>query len=92
MKSDPNYPLLMFILLEKSMFYLPPILCWIKPLFQHEACNHGRFEIVQLLLDNGAYIDIPGCDHDTPLHDAIANNRIEVAEFLITKGASLDVR
>ena len=59
---------------------------------QHEACNHGCLEIVQLLLDSGAFIDVPGCDHDTPLHDAIANSRLEVAEFLISKGASLDVR
>ena len=51
---------------------------------QHEACNHGFTEVVELLLQNGAYIDdVAGDDMDTPLHDAVSNNHIEVVKCLL---------
>ncbi|KAJ8025173.1 BRCA1-associated RING domain protein 1 [Holothuria leucospilota] len=59
---------------------------------KHEACNHGFVPIVATLLDNGALINMPGFDNDSPLHDAVHNNRPEVVRLLIERGASLDVR
>ena len=49
--------------------------------------------IVELLLDHGAMIDVPGgFDHDVPLHDAVANGRVTIARLLVSRGASLDAR
>ena len=59
---------------------------------QHEACNHGYTDIVRLLLDHGAVINMPGFDHDTPLHDAVSNYRVECVKLLVSRGASLTGR
>jgi len=60
---------------------------------QHEACNHGHVAIAEMLLDNGALIDLlGGLDHDTPLHDAVANSRSEVVRLLVQRGAPLTAR
>ena len=59
---------------------------------QHEACNHGHLAVVKLLLDNGALVNIPGLDNDTPLHDAVVNNHVEVASLLISRGANSKLR
>ena len=59
---------------------------------QHEACNHGHVDIVKLFLDNDALINIPGCDNDTPLHDAVANGRLKVVKLLVARGAVLTAR
>ena len=61
-------------------------------LFQHEACNHGYTEVAKLLLDNGAMINVPGADNDTPLHDAVSNGRIDCVKLLVSRGASHTVR
>jgi hypothetical protein len=62
-------------------------------LLQHEACNHGYVNIAEMLLDNGAIVDLlGGPEHETPLHDAVANGRLEVARLLVERGASLNAR
>jgi len=45
----------------------------------HEAANHGHAEVVSYLLDNGANINAPGMDGDTPLHDAVENDHFTVS-------------
>ena len=60
--------------------------------FQHEACNRGHAAVARMLLDNGAMMNVPGLDNDTPLHDAVSNGRIDCVKLLISRGASLSAR
>ena len=69
-----------------------PIFCLTYFSFQHEACNHGHVDIVELFLDHNALINIPGLDNDTPLHDAVANGRLKVVKLLVARGAVLTAR
>ena len=59
---------------------------------QHEACNYGHITVVSELLDNGAFVNVPGLDNDTPLHDAVVNGHVEVAALLISRGANCNLR
>ena len=59
---------------------------------QHESCNHGHPELVALLLEYGALINIPGLENVTPLHDAVANSHFEVAALLLANGADANLR
>ena len=59
---------------------------------QHECCNHGHIKGATLLLDYGAFINAPGFDNDTPLHDAVANGRVEIASLLVARGADVLLR
>ena len=45
----------------------------------HEAANHGHEDIVVYLLKNGANINAPGMEGDTPLHDAVGNDHFSVS-------------
>lgn len=56
----------------------------------HEAALEGFYEITELLLDNGANIDVQSgqMDKDTPLIDAVSNLHYNVAELLLKKGAN----
>jgi ankyrin repeat protein len=45
-----------------------------------------------MLLEKGAVINMPGFDHDTPLHDAVTNKRQECAKLLVARGASVSAR
>ena len=49
-------------------------------------------DIVELLLDHDASINLPGFDNDTPIHDAVANGRLDVVKLLVKRGASLQAR
>ena len=49
-------------------------------------------DIVQLLVDNGAIVNIPGYHNNTPLHDAVENNHIDIVKFLQTNGADNTIR
>ena len=59
---------------------------------QHEAVNHGHVVIAELLLDNGAFVNIPGLDNDTPLHDAVQSGNLQCVRLLVQKGASKHAR
>lgn len=47
----------------------------------HEACNHGWYEIANLLIQFGADVNAPGLERDTPLHDAAINKHENVSIF-----------
>lgn len=56
----------------------------------HEAALEGYYEIAELLLTNGAEIDIQSgqMDKDTPLIDAVSNLHLDVVNLLLEKGAN----
>lgn len=59
------------------------------------AAQHGRRDIVELLLDAGedpSRFNPEGHHaHATPLHQSIANGHVETAQLLIDRGARLDI-
>ncbi|GAA6081283.1 BRCA1-associated RING domain protein 1-like, partial [Tachysurus ichikawai] len=57
----------------------------------HEACNLGHVGVVELLLQQGALINTPGYENDSPLHDAMRNGHAAVAKLLLHHGASTTV-
>ena len=63
----------------------------------HEACNHGFYDVVALLVESGgaALINDRGdksCEGITPLHDACSNGHLEIVELLLDKGANPTIR
>lgn len=57
---------------------------------QHEACNHGHREVVELLLQHRALVNTTGYQNDSPLHDAARNGHVAIVELLLLHGASRD--
>jgi len=59
----------------------------------NEAARHGSIEIVQLLLKNGAQVEVATDDHGwTPLYEAIRDNRPDVVRLLLEHGANKNTR
>lgn len=52
----------------------------------HHACHSGQVDLVQLLLEHGAEIDVQTINGGTPLMRAIEGSREAVVELLISKG------
>ena len=58
----------------------------------HEACNYGHVEIVEHLLDCGAWINDRGdaqCEGLTPLMDAAVCGNLSVVWLLVDRGANV---
>lgn len=53
----------------------------------HTAAMHENLDIITLLLDTGAELEIEACDHGTALMGACAAGRLESVKFLVAKGA-----
>ena len=56
----------------------------------HLACDIGNIEIVQLLLENGADIDVLDNDFMTPLHYASNRNHFKIIKKLIKYKAKIN--
>ena len=56
------------------------------------AALHGQPEVVQLLVENGAEVDIKSGDGATPLHSAAFFGRTDVAKLLLENGADPQTR
>ncbi|MGM0519805.1 MAG: ankyrin repeat domain-containing protein [Campylobacterota bacterium] len=59
----------------------------------HRACYLGHLEIIELLIDNGADLEIEDEHKNTPLFSVIDNcqdNWFYVIELLVKKGAKVD--
>jgi hypothetical protein len=52
----------------------------------------GRTEIVKLLVEKGAKLDIKNKDGDTALIDASSTGGTEIVKLLVEKGAKLDIK
>ncbi|KAG7169704.1 E3 ubiquitin-protein ligase MIB2-like [Homarus americanus] len=55
------------------------------------ACHQGHMDIVRLLLDHKASLDIADDDGDLALHYAAFGNQPEIMELLLRKNASINV-
>ena len=58
----------------------------------HEACNYGYKEIVEHLLDHGAWVNDRGdkkCEGLTPLMDAASCGNFSVMFTLMERGANV---
>ncbi|XP_032518516.2 ankyrin repeat and SOCS box protein 3-like [Danaus plexippus] len=58
----------------------------------HVTCGQGRTEVIQLLLDYGAMVDVQDFDGDTPLHDAALDKHDKSVSILLHAGANPEIR
>eukprot|EP00057_Strongylocentrotus_purpuratus_P016589 XP_011671063.1 PREDICTED: ankyrin-3-like [Strongylocentrotus purpuratus] len=58
----------------------------------HEACSAGHLDIVKMLLEKGANINVTNWDNETALHHACKENHQLVAEFLVENGADMSAK
>ncbi|XP_043466925.1 ankyrin-1-like [Leptopilina heterotoma] len=58
----------------------------------HVAAARGHLQIVDLLIKNGAEINVVDIKGRTPFYIALLQNKVEVAEFLLENGARIDIR
>ncbi|XP_053608424.1 ankyrin repeat and SOCS box protein 3-like [Plodia interpunctella] len=58
----------------------------------HIASEQGRVELIQLLLDYDAMINVQDFDGDTPLHDAAMATEHEAVAILLHAGADPDIK
>ena len=57
----------------------------------HAAVCNGHLDVVQVLLESGASVNISNCRHSTPLHEATEQNSLEMVKTLHKHGAHIDV-
>jgi potassium channel len=55
----------------------------------HLAVSEGQLDVVVVLLDKGARVDIIDNWGNTPLHDALSHNQFAIAQKLVAKGAKV---
>ncbi|CAK1543165.1 unnamed protein product [Leptosia nina] len=58
----------------------------------HVCCGQGRVDVLQLLIDYNAMINVQDFDGDTPLHDAALSTRHEAVSLLLHAGADPEIR
>lgn len=58
----------------------------------HWASDRGSEEILQLLIDEGADVNLPDSDMQTPLHYAASCGHVNCVKLLISRGANVDVK
>ena len=56
------------------------------------AVRDGNLDMINFLLDLGAYIGQPSALGDTPLHNAVDSNQIESAKLLLERGAVVGLK
>ncbi|EGZ08510.1 hypothetical protein PHYSODRAFT_436474, partial [Phytophthora sojae] len=55
------------------------------------ACETGTVDIIRVLLDHGAAVDLVDETGDSPLITAAENGHVEVVKLLIERGATVDL-
>jgi ankyrin repeat protein len=58
----------------------------------HIACSKGNFNIVKLLVENGANVTIQNNTKDTPLHYATLHKYNRIRDFLVANGADMKAK
>ncbi len=59
---------------------------------QHLEFHSENLEIIELLIENGADLDILGSGSKTILHKVIRNGNLKTAELLLNSGANIEAR
>ncbi|XP_043466924.1 ankyrin-1-like [Leptopilina heterotoma] len=57
----------------------------------HVAAARGHLQIVDLLIKNGAKLNVEDVKGRTPFYIALLQNNVEVAEFLLENGARINI-
>ena len=57
--------------------------------FLYIACDHGKFELVKKLIENGAEINL-SCNNYSPLFVAVLKDNKDIVRLLIEKGANVN--
>lgn len=55
----------------------------------HLAASKGKMEMVKILVENGANLEITNSDGKTPLYSAIESSRTDIIKYLKSKGAKV---
>jgi len=55
----------------------------------HNACSRGNYDVIALLLDNGAKIEMQNITGETAIFLAVQNKFLKVVQLLIERGADL---
>ena len=79
----------LWAVLEKKDFNFAEFANVCTPL--HAAALSNACEVAEVLLKNGAKVNVSDYDDRTPLHYAALSNAYEVAEVLLKNGAYVDV-
>jgi ankyrin repeat protein len=58
----------------------------------HLAVQANQQDIAQLLIDEGATVDVRDTSDYTPLHNAAWNGNLEMVKLLLDSGADIDAR
>ena len=58
----------------------------------HQASHSGRLDIVRLLLDHNADVNLPNEVHETPLDWASKSGDLELSQLLVQRGADVHCR
>jgi hypothetical protein len=58
----------------------------------HTAASEGHKDVVELLLANGADVNVVDQNDETPLHGAAGHGQKDVVELLLSKGADVNAR
>ncbi|XP_030036706.2 ankyrin repeat and SOCS box protein 3-like [Manduca sexta] len=58
----------------------------------HVVSGQGRIDVMQLLIDYGAMIDVQDFDGDTPLHDAVLEMQPAAVACLLHAGANPEIQ
>jgi ankyrin repeat protein len=58
----------------------------------HQASYYGRIDLVQILLDHSADVNLPGYKHFTPLALACTRGDLEISRLLVQHGADVNSR
>lgn len=69
--------------------------CTCSPNFRtplHAACDVGNLEMIEVLVNNGAKVNLLSNDGMTPLKCAVKSGNFEAVKFLVDHGAFLNVR
>jgi len=58
----------------------------------HAACSAGKLDLIEMLVDNGARINLYDNNGLTPLHWAVKSGQAEAVSYLLDHGAFLNVK